>query len=164
MPNRHHRLAAILIAAGICSGVLDAKEKKIASGKTPGPDPVEAHIDLTSGPVTGFITTTALQQYVGLRRARATQRRNASGPDPCRPPASRIRNCFGYTAVGKRNDRAGHRRAFRFTSVRFPQSCAAENNSCDGFLRCRTPENHPPVRRRHSHAANWPRTDPSGKP
>ena len=57
MPNRYLRLAAILIAAGISSGVLGAKVKKIASGRSQDQITVEAHIGLTSGPVTGFITT-----------------------------------------------------------------------------------------------------------
>ena len=57
MPTRYHRLAAILIAAGISSGVLGAKVKKIASGRSQDQITVEAHIGLTSGPVTGFITT-----------------------------------------------------------------------------------------------------------
>jgi hypothetical protein len=55
--NRYHRLAAILIAAGICSGVLGAKTKKAAAAPPQDQITVEAHIGLTSGPVTGFVTT-----------------------------------------------------------------------------------------------------------
>ena len=57
MPNRYHRLAAILIAAGICSGVLEAKDKKTPASQPQDQITVEAHLDLASGPVTGFITT-----------------------------------------------------------------------------------------------------------
>jgi hypothetical protein len=57
LPNRYHWFAAILIAAGICSGVLEAKGKKTASGQPQDQITIEAHIDLATGPVTGFITT-----------------------------------------------------------------------------------------------------------
>jgi hypothetical protein len=57
LPNRYHRFAALLIAAGICTGVLEAKGKKTASSQPQDQITVEAHIDLASGPVTGFITT-----------------------------------------------------------------------------------------------------------
>jgi len=57
LPNRYHRLAAILIVAGSCSGVLEAKDKKTPASQPQDQITVEAHLDLASGPVTGFITT-----------------------------------------------------------------------------------------------------------